>query len=42
MIKKILIANRGDNAAFVAAGGDFAHTKSAAAKSHRSRSERGD
>jgi hypothetical protein len=41
MIKKILIANRGDNAAF-AAGGDFAHTKSAAATSHCSRSERGD
>jgi len=42
MFKKILIANRGDNAAGVAAQGDFAPAKSAAAKSHRTRSVRGD
>lgn len=39
MFKKILIANRGDNAAGVAAKGHFAHAKLALAKS---RSERGD
>jgi hypothetical protein len=42
MFKKILIANRGDNAAGVAAKGDFAPAKSAVAKSLCSRSERGD
>jgi acetyl/propionyl-CoA carboxylase alpha subunit len=31
MFKKILIANRGDNAAGVAAKGDFARAKSAVA-----------
>jgi hypothetical protein len=41
MFKKILIANRGDNAAGVAAKGDFAHAKSAGAKSRCSRSEHG-
>jgi hypothetical protein len=37
MFKKILIANRGDNAAGVAAKGDFAHAKSAAATTPGSR-----
>jgi hypothetical protein len=38
VFKKILIANRGDNAGGVAAQGDFAHAKSAAATSHSTRS----
>jgi hypothetical protein len=42
VFKKILIANRGDNAAGVAAQGDFAHAKSAAAKLRGARSARGD
>ena len=42
MFKKILIANRGDNAAGVAAEGDFAKAKSAAAKLLCSRSEQSD
>jgi acetyl/propionyl-CoA carboxylase alpha subunit len=42
MFKKILIANRGDNAAGVAAQSDFAPAKSAAAKSPCTRSVLGD
>jgi len=38
---KVLIANRGDNAAGVAAQGDFAPAKSAAAKSRGTRGVRG-
>ncbi|HEX6018400.1 MAG TPA: hypothetical protein VFZ28_09895 [Burkholderiaceae bacterium] len=40
MFTKILIANRGDNTAGVAAEGDFARAKSAAAKAHGMRSMR--
>jgi hypothetical protein len=42
MFKKILIANRGDNAAGVAAQGDFAPAKSAGAKPRSGRSPRRD
>jgi hypothetical protein len=42
VFKKILIANRGDNAAGAAAQADIAPAKSAAAKSRRVRSTRGD
>jgi len=40
MFRKVLIANRGDNAAGVAAKGDFAVAKSAVAKAHGMRSMR--
>ena len=39
---KVPVANRGDNAEGVAAQGDFARAKSAAAKSRGTRSVRGD
>ena len=42
MSKKILIANRGDKAAGLAAQGGFATAKSAAAKLRRVRSTQGD
>ena len=42
MFKKILIANRGDSANGAAAKADFAPAKSAAAKTHRTRSVQGD
>ena len=42
MFKKILIANRGDSAEGAAAQGDFAHAKSAEAKTHGARSALGD
>jgi hypothetical protein len=42
VFKKILIANRGDNAAGVAAKADFAPAKSAVARTRGTRSVRGD